>query len=65
MVQTRASHTTHMHAVHERHIGVIPSKRALQVESDVVAEVDVLATDVGRSGTRVEDELDESKVDGS
>ena len=27
-VQTRASHTTHMHSVHGRRLGVIPSKRA-------------------------------------
>jgi hypothetical protein len=56
-----------MHTIHERRLGVIPSKRALleQIEFGVVAEVDILATDVGRSGTRVEDELDESEVDGS
>ena len=32
MVQTRASHTTHMHSVHGRRPGVIPSKRAFRAE---------------------------------
>ena len=31
-VQTRASHTTHMHSVHGRRLGVIPSKRAFGAE---------------------------------
>ena len=50
-VQTRASHTTHMHSVHGRRLGVIPSKRAFGAErirsrssySRVVGEVVVLA----------------------
>ena len=51
-VQPRASHTTHMHSVHGRRLGVIPSKRAFGAErvrsgsscSRVVGEVVVLAT---------------------
>ena len=51
-VQTRASHTTHMHSVHGRRLGVIPSKRPFGAErvrsgsscSRVVGELVVLAT---------------------